>query len=138
VILSLLYLLCLIGGYTQEFKLDIDFVNGGSRKLFRSDKLPLIYWWETYSGIIMHSSNKGYVFVCPCRLVNSRLVICMILKTRCNKSHIDALIYNMDTNKCFVAKQSESKWISQYKCDLLAPFDLLRVEAYDVVDLTFF
>jgi hypothetical protein len=118
----------MIGGHVQDIRLDVDFVNGGVRKLFRSDKLPLLYWWETFNAMVLNGVKQGYTFVCPCRLARTRLVICMILKTRCNRSHYDCLMYDMDINKCFVILQSETKWVNDYKCDPLLPFDLLKVQ----------
>jgi hypothetical protein len=120
----------IVGGHEQSIKLDIDFISGfgNSRKLFKSDNLPLLYWWQTFNGMILHGGKQGYTFACPCRLENTPLVICMILKTRCNRAHIDSLMYDINEDRCFTIKQTDETWYNRYKCAPEEPFDLQKVK----------
>jgi hypothetical protein len=102
----------------------MDYVNGSSKKLFVSDPVLKLYWWEVYHAMI----SGNYAFVCPCRLEGTRWVLCMILKTRCNKSNFDCLIYDMDDDKCFVLKQNVQKWFSNFICSPLETFDTIKVQ----------
>jgi hypothetical protein len=95
----------------------MDCVGGraNDKKLFVQDGLPLIYWWDVFTAML--SSGKAYkTFVCPCRIVDTNLVLVYILKTRCNRPHYDCLVYDIDTDKAFVMRQA-SKWQSNFQLD---------------------
>lgn len=90
---------------------------GASRgkKLFIQEGLPLLYWWDVYTAM-QCPGKENKTFVCPCRVVNTTLVLVFILKTRCNKPHYDCLVYDMDTKKAFVLRM-QTKWESKYELD---------------------
>lgn len=75
------------------------------KKLFTQEGLPKLYWWEVYTA--MQSPGKACkTFVCPCRIVGTRLVLVFMLKTRCNKQHYDCLVFDIDDKKAKIIRQS--------------------------------
>lgn len=77
----------------------------------------------------MQTPAKGNkVFVCPCRIIGTDLVLAYILKTRCNRPHYDCLVYNIIDKTVNVVRQGD-KWEVNYDLDVnLVDFDINEVE----------
>lgn len=84
-------------------------------KLLIEDGLPVLYWWEVYTAM-QCPARANKVFICPCRIKGTTLVLVWILRTRCNSPHLDCLVYDIESDEVRVVRQSE-KWQVLYECD---------------------
>jgi hypothetical protein len=99
--------------------MELDYVaaNARSRKLFLVDGLKKLYWYEVFTAMIS-PGRRNKIFVCPCRIKGTDLVLVWILKTRCNKPRYDCLVYNIKTDLATVINANNVNWEKDYDCDV--------------------
>lgn len=65
----------------------------------------------------MQFTGNGYkTFICPSRIKGTDLVLLYIFKTRCNRPHVDCLVFDIVQLTVYVIKQS-SGWQTSFECD---------------------
>ena len=118
----------------KKWYLKLNYIGSGARqpKLLIEEGLPVLYWWEVY--VAMQCPARGNkLFICPCRIKDTSLVLVWILRTRCNAPHFDCLVYDMDSDDARVVRQSE-KWQGIYECDpTQQDYDINRMNKYAVL-----